>query len=229
MVKVVFENNNINDIFNGTAELSISGNHKRATYADDHTQGKLVFLGSNFVRDGGTSYMSGGTIHELLITDENNDFAFKLTGAKIAAKDLPHTFTTGDLAGLMSVMLAGKDKVIGSHHDNFLYGYGKADRIDGGIGDDMINGGQGNDILTGGPGKDTFHFILAEDGRSHDVITDFDIEGNVVDHLWIEPLVSFGIDAVHNGRDTLLTLSDHATILLENVRRADLIEYFAHV
>lgn len=229
MVKVVFENNNINDIFNGTAELKISGNHEKATYADDLTEGKLVFLGSNFVRDGNTPYMSGGTIHQLLITDENNDFAFKLTGANISAKDLPHNFTTGDLTGLMSVMLGGRDRIIGSDDGDFLYGYGKADRINGKIGDDLINGGGGNDILTGGPGTDTFHFVLAEDGKSHDIITDFDIEGPIVDHLWIEPLVGFPVEAVHNGRDTLLTLSNESTILLENVQRADLLEYFAHV
>jgi Ca2+-binding RTX toxin-like protein len=231
MVKVVFENNNINDIFNGTAELSISGNHKRATYADDLTEGKLVFLGSNFVRDSDTPYLSGGKIHQLLITDESNDFAFKLTGADISAKDLPHSFTTGNLNGLMSVMLAGKDRVVGSELNDYLYGYGRADKINGKIGDDDITGGGGNDILTGGPGTDTFHFTPAEDGESHDVITDFDIEGPIVDHFNIKPYPSVikAVEAVHNGHDTLLTLNGDSTILLVDVRRADLLEYFQHV
>lgn len=229
MVKVVFMNNNINDIFNGTAELKISGDHKKATYTDGLTEGKLVFLGSNFDRDGSTSYLSGGTIHQLLITDENNDFAFKLTGADVKAANLPHNFTSGDLTGLMRVMLGGRDRVIGSEINDYLYGYGGADRINGKTGDDLINGGRGNDILTGGAGTDTFHFFPAKDGKSHDVITDFDIVGPVVDHLWIEPLVGFPVEAVHNGRDTLLTLDDDSTVLLQNVRRADLLEYFQHV
>ena len=229
MVKVVFESNNINDIFNGNAELEISGNHEKATYTDGLTQGKLVFLGTNLVRDGDTQYMSGGKINELLITDENNDFAFKLTGADISAKDLPHSYTTGDLTGLLSVMLSGRDRVFGSDDGDFLYGYGRADKIYGKIGDDFITGGRGNDILTGGQGTDTFHFVPAEDGKSHDVITDFDIEGPIVDHLFIEPATITAVDAINNNQDTLLTLTGESTILLEDVRKADLMAYFAEV
>jgi hypothetical protein len=232
MVKVAFENNNINDIFNGTAQLKISGNHKRATYADGLTEGELVFLGSNFVRDGGTSYLSGGKIHSLLITDENDHFALKLTGADINAKDLPHSYATGELTGLLKIMLGGKDRIIGCDDGDFLYGYGKTDRINGKIGDDFITGGRGNDILTGGPGTDTFHFVPADDGKSHDFITDFDIEGPIVDHLFIEPIDPLSIkavDAIHKGHDTLVTLSGGSTILLENVRKADLMHYFAEI
>jgi Ca2+-binding RTX toxin-like protein len=232
MVKVVFESNNINDIFNGTAELKISGNRQRATYADGLTEGKLVFLGSNFVRDGETPYLSGGKIHTLRITDENDDFAFKLTGADINAKNLPHSYTTGDLTGLLTVMLSGKDRMIGSDDGDYLSGYGKTDWINGKTGDDFITGGRGNDILTGGPGTDTFHFVPTEDGKSHDRIIDFDIEGPIVDHLFIEPIDPLSIkavDAIHKGHDTLLTLSGGSTILLDNIRKADLMDYFAEV
>ena len=227
MVKVVFENNNINDIFNGTAELEISGNHNKATYADGITAGKLVFIGSNLVRDGDTSYMSGGKITELQITDENNAFAFKLTGANISAQNLPHNFTEGNLTGLLSFMMAGNDRVIGSSINDYMYGYGGNDRLRGKVGDDNIAGGAGNDTMTGGKGSDTFYFNPVTDGKSHDVITDFDVFGPVIDHLWVEN-ASYTVAEAHNGRDTLVTLSEGSTILLKHVQLDDLLAYFPH-
>ena len=131
----------------------------------------------------------------------------------------------------MSVMLAGKDRIIGSDSNDYLYGYGGADRITGGIGDDDITGGRGNDIMTGGRGTDTFHFTPSQDGKSHDTITDFDIVGPVVDHFNIMPYPSVinSVESVHKGRDTLLTLEGDSTILLLNVQKDDLLEYFQHV
>jgi hypothetical protein len=104
MAKAVHKNNNINDIFNGDADLRISKDRHTAVYEDDLTAGKLVFKGSNLTRETGTEYFSGGTIRQLLITDENNDFAFRLTGLKISASDLPHNYTTGNLTGLLSTL-----------------------------------------------------------------------------------------------------------------------------
>lgn len=229
MAKVVFKNNNINDIFNGSAELKISGDQKRATYADGLTAGELEFLGSNLARAGNTEYFSGGTIRQLRITDENNEFAFRLTGADTKAKDLPRDYTSGDLTGLLSTLLNGRDKIYGSKDGDFLSGYGGADKIKGGIGDDFITGGAGNDVLIGGPGTDTFHFVQSEDGRSQDVIRDFDIVGSVVDHLFVEPQ-EIDVDRANGGRDTLLTLWDgQATVLLEDIRKNDLLEYFSNL
>lgn len=229
MAKVAFMNNNINDIFNGEAELRISRDGTKATYTDGLTQGKLVFVGSGFDRDGSTEFMSGGKIKQVLITDENNEFAFKLTGADVKARDLPHDYTSGDLVGLLTTMLHGKDKILGSDDGDFLAGYGGKDRIKGLIGDDFITGGRGDDTLTGGPGTDTFHFVPNEDGRSHDVITDFDIVGDTVDHLFIEGSEITSIREVNHHRDTLVHLGGQSTVLLQNIREADLYEYFAHV
>jgi Ca2+-binding RTX toxin-like protein len=223
MVKVVFENNNINDIFNGTAELEISGNHKRATYADGITAGKLVFVGSNLVRDGDTSYLSGGTINQLLITDENNDFAFKLTGANINAADLPHNYTTGSLDHpneLLSVMLRGRDRIVGSEMHDYLHGFGGADRIKGKRDVDDIDGGAGNDVLTGGRGGDVFYFNPAKDGKDHDVITDFE----AADTLWIESASVTAVDAINQGQDTRLTLDGGSTILLKDIEKQDFLD-----
>lgn len=224
MAKVVHKNNNINDIFYVDSHLSIRGGHTRAVYEDGMTAGKLVLVGSNLTRDGNSEYLSGGWIKQVLITDENNQFAFKLTGAGISAKDLPHNYTSGDLTGLLSTILDGRDKIVGGTYNDYLYGYGGRDRINGKTGDDDITGGRGNDVLTGGPGKDTFHFNPSVDGKGHDVITDFDVFGSDIDHLHIQSTTITKV--VDKGQDTLLRLGDGSTILLEDVRIEDLQAYW---
>jgi Ca2+-binding RTX toxin-like protein len=105
-------------------------------------------------------------------------------------------------------------------HD-YLHGFGGADRIKGKIGDDDIDGGGGNDILTGGQGSDVFYFNPSEQGKGHDVITDFTPKGPAADKLWIEEAIGTAVDSVHHGDDTRLTLSDGSTILLMGVEKQD--------
>jgi Ca2+-binding RTX toxin-like protein len=226
MAKAVHKNNNINDIFNGDADLRISKDRHTAVYEDDLTAGKLVFKGSNLTRETGTEYFSGGTIRQLLITDENNDFAFRLTGLKISASDLPHNYTTGNLTGLLSTLMAGADKVVGGRYDDYLYGYGGRDRISGGVGNDDITGGAGNDTLRGGSGSDVFHFFPATEGKSRDVIKDFDVWGsrNDVDYLHVDG--HYTHRGANGGRDTLIVIDNGSTILLEDVRPSDIESYW---
>jgi Ca2+-binding RTX toxin-like protein len=68
--------------------------------------------------------------------------------------------------------------------NNVLSGLNGTDTLDGGAGNDTLDGGAGNDILVGGIGDDRMTgggngdtFIFAH-GFGHDVVTDFDANGN---------------------------------------------------
>jgi len=84
-------------------------------------------------------------------------------------------------------VLVAIENIIGSDHNDVLYGDGASNLIVGGLGDDELNGDDGNDILvadggndqlTGGQGEDSFelaHF------RSNVKITDYSYsEGDVI-------------------------------------------------
>jgi Ca2+-binding RTX toxin-like protein len=225
MVKVVFESNNINDVFEGELALAISGNQKRATYTDEVTDGSLVFIGSNFTREGESVFLAGGKVEKLIINDEDGNLAGTLTGADVKAKDLSEAFAENGLTGLLAVLLGGKDEIIGSNDADQLLGFGRADVIKGRKGEDSISGGAGNDTMTGGGDSDTFVFVQAEDGKGNDVITDFDVMGEVTDFLLFDGGEIATSARAHQNHDTLLTLDDGSTILLEGVKKADFVAY----
>ncbi|MDB5556458.1 MAG: Hemolysin-type calcium-binding region [Rhizobium sp.] len=225
MVKVVFQSNNINDVFDGDIALAINANKTKATYTDEVTEGSLVFFGSNFAREGDSVFLSAGKVEKLVINDEDGNHAGTLTGANIKAKDLSEAFAENGMTGLLTVLLGGKDEIIGSNDDDQLFGFGKADEINGRKGADTIAGGAGNDTLSGGQDSDTFYFIPSEDGKGKDVITDFDVKGEVTDFLLIEGADIADTDKANHNHDTLLTLSDGSTILLEGVHKADFLAY----
>lgn len=225
MVKVVFQSNNINDVFEGELALAINANKTKATYTDDVTEGSLVFFGSNFAREGESVFLSGGKVEKLVINDEDGNHAGTLTGANIKAKALSDAFAETGMTGLLTVLLGGKDQIIGSNDDDQLFGFGRADVINGRKGEDFISGGAGNDTLSGGLDSDTFYFLPSEDGKGKDVITDFDVKGEVTDFLQIDGNEIATIARANQNHDTLLTLGDGSTILLEGVSKADFLAY----
>lgn len=226
MAKVIFESNHINDVFDGDISVAISANRKKATYTDDTTDGSLVFVGSNLHKQGGDiPLLSSGTVEKLIINDNEGTFAGVLTDVSVKAKALSDAFVADGLSGMLAVLLAGKDTIIGSVDGDTLYGFGKADVIRGAKGEDQIAGGRGDDTLTGGKDADTFYFTPADDGKGDDVITDFDVEGEVKDLLVIFDDEITHIARANKNHDTLLTLGNGSTILLEGVTKAEFLVY----
>ncbi len=88
---------------------------------------------------------------------------------------------------------SGNDYINGGAGNDGLRGGSGNDIIDGGSGNDIIYGGSGNNILTGGEGADIFRFNntdfatpesptdLAAIFNFNDIITDFDVETDVLD------------------------------------------------
>lgn len=222
MAKVVFESNNISDVFDGDISVAINPNRKKATYTDDTTDGSLVFVGSNLHKQSGDiPLLSAGTVEKLVINDNTGLLAGTVTELNVKAKALSDAFVEGGLMGMISLMLAGKDTIIGSDDGDVLFGFGKADVIKGGKGEDQITGGRGDDILVGGKDSDMFFFVIPDDGKGDDIIKDFDVEGEVKDFLGIQGDEITGMARANQNHDTLLTLGNGSTILLEGVTKAE--------
>lgn len=73
---------------------------------------------------------------------------------------------------------AGSDVLFGGAGDDRLFGGSGDDVLDGGAGSDVLTGGAGFDVLTGGYGAD--RFVLGG-GQGYDRITDFELDGDVID------------------------------------------------
>ncbi|MGE4553147.1 MAG: calcium-binding protein, partial [Desulfovibrionaceae bacterium] len=80
------------------------------------------------------------------------------------------------------------ESVIGTGHDDILFGDIGTNTLLGGAGDDVINGGLGNDVLvggagadtlTGGAGCDTFEYAAGDGG---DLITDYSSDDSIYVH-----------------------------------------------
>ncbi len=103
------------------------------------------------------------------------------------------------------------DKLFGDEGNDIIIGGSGADRIDGGV---------GNDTMTGNGGADTFTFQMSQAG--HDVITDFDVNNDVIN------LSGFGpnFDALAHVHDTangaVLDLGAAGDVTFQGVHAADL-------
>ncbi len=82
----------------------------------------------------------------------------------------------------------GQDEIFGRRGDDIIDGGNGADYIRGGSGNDMITGGAGRDWVSGNAGDDVFVFVA---GDGHDVIRDFDQNGDDVIALNVEGIDSF--------------------------------------
>lgn len=117
--------------------------------------------------------------------------------------------------------LNGADNLYGGYGDDSLDGGSGADYLRGEAGTDTLWGGSGSDVLAGGSNTDYFIFRAA-DGTATDTIRDFRVgEDQLVlgDGLRVNANASFRADVDFDGRtDTVLTLSNDATIVLLGVR-----------
>ncbi len=104
--------------------------------------------GDNILFGGrGNDLLAGGTGADTLDGGEGIDTAtYAASGVEVMV-DLIGPINGGDAEG---DVLIGIENLIGSAFGDELYGFGIANRIDGGAGDDLILGDSGNDTLIGG-------------------------------------------------------------------------------
>lgn len=129
---------------------------------------------------------------------ENGNSQFTITGMSDDADTIATYVASEDWDAFASDVFSGKDKIVGSRHDDHVRGFFGADHINGGKGDDLIGGDAGADTLAGGAGADQFLYNEASDstGALFDAVTDFDAGA---DTFGLTKVISAVEDPIHNG------------------------------
>lgn len=136
---------------------------------------------------------------------------------------------------------AGNDIIYGLDDEDHLFGGAGADSVHGGSGADRIVGGIGNDTLSGdeqedtimgGGGADVFYFDAWTEesgGSGVDVITDFDVHERgehvsmgIAQGFEIATFAELKATMVQDGKDVVMGFGGIATLVLEDVRIAQL-------
>jgi hypothetical protein len=104
--------------------------------------------------------LNGGDGNDTLAGGEGNDSLVGGNGIDTAdfskaTKGISLNLTLGTAQGEGSDVLLGMENGIGGSGNDTLTGDAKANRLDGGVGNDSANGGLGSDSLAGGAGSDT--------------------------------------------------------------------------
>ncbi|WP_227000220.1 calcium-binding protein [Phenylobacterium soli] len=110
---------------------------------------------------------------------------------------------------------AGADTLDGGDSNDALRGGQDNDLLLGGAGDDRLWGDKGSDTLTGGAGADQFHIGA---GGGADLVTDFHLSEG--DRVVVDGGLSWSV--AQAGADTVVTLSDGATLTLAGVTASTL-------
>jgi len=114
----------------------------------------------------------------------------------------------------------GADSLFGDEGDDLLYGDNGSDTLDGGSGNDTLDGGRDDDMLTGGSGDD--QFVIGKTS-GNDTITDFE-EG--ADSLVLNDGLTVS-SLQHSGDDTIVHLSNGATVTLLGVTLTDVDDLYS--
>jgi Ca2+-binding RTX toxin-like protein len=211
-------------IYQGDQKLTINKNHTRAVYTDDPGGDKIIITGENLKAKGSNDDLfSSGTVETVKFQRSDGEVMLTVSKGHFDAEKLTSTFEQDGVWGVFDSMFGGKDQIYGSSHNDRLEGQNGDDLISGRKGDDTIYGGRGDDEMSGGNGADRFVFYVEHKG--HDTITDFDINGPVVDHLEFNADIE-SIKKSGGGADTMIYLNNGATVLLDGVEKADFIDYW---
>ncbi|MEP3441721.1 MAG: CHRD domain-containing protein [Sulfitobacter sp.] len=118
-------------------------------------------------------------------------------------------------------VLSSIENVIGSNDGDVIIGSDVSNTLNGQDGDDVLNGQGGDDVLLGGEGSDTFTF---EGLFGNDTIGDFEVGVDRLDFSDFGPDFAENLQITQNGEDAVLTFSSDASVRLEGINRADLLE-----
>ena len=207
--------------FSGELELSINAQHTKAVFTDDTLGGQIIMFGENLKMKGGN--LDSGSIDKVIFKNSEGGQILVATDGKFKASDIGAAAEADNAYGVYLSLFKGNDIVTGSNERDNLIGLRGDDKLFGRNGEDVLQGGKGDDELTGGLGQD--NFLFENSGVQHDVIHDLDVLGETRDALSIDAEIT-KIKGVHNGHDTMLTLDNGSTILLEDVKKADFVDYW---
>lgn len=209
----------INDSFSRffDGDLDLSTNTKTAAvWTDTENFHSISFEGTKFKFNGDD--IVSGTISKIVLKDAEGLVVTTFRGEYDAAK----VYDSIKTDAFEEILFAKADRIIGTDGQDYLTGGKGADKLIGRAGDDTFSGGAGNDRMTGGDGSDVFFFHLGDSQKKeHDVITDFDANGFLIDgqdYLGCD----MPSDIHKDGRNTVLEFSDGSTLTLLNVKPSEI-------
>jgi hypothetical protein len=225
VAKIVFEETPFAGyIYQGELDLKINSNHTKAVYTSSQTGDKIIMTGENLKATGSDDDLfTSGTVETIKFQRSDNEVMISTSKGHFNAEKLTSALDPDGAWHIFDSMFSGNDKIYGSANIDLLKGLRGDDVISAGKGNDTIQGGRGDDEMSGGNGSD--RFIFYSEDKGHDTITDFDIEGPVVDALELQ----LGIESIKKsggGTDTMVHLDNGATILFEGIERADFVDYW---
>jgi len=118
----------------------------------------------------GSDTLDGGAGGDTLAGGDGMDWASYDSASSAVTADLG--FPGGNSGDAAGDTFASIENLLGSSHDDYLYGDGGVNHLDGNAGDDFLDGYLGDDTMTGGAGADTFGIYLDDSGDT-DYITDW--------------------------------------------------------
>lgn len=224
MAKIVFEDTPFAGyIYQGDLDLKINSNHTKAVYTSSLSGDKIIITGDHLkAQTGNDDHFASGTVETIKFQRSDGEVMISASKGHFDAEKLTKALDQDEAWSIFDSMFSGKDQIYGSANIDLLKGLNGDDLISGGKGNDTIQGGRGDDEMSGGNGSDRFVFYTEDKG--HDIITDFDIEGPVVDALELQ----LGIESIKKsgGGDTMIHLDNGSTILLEGIEKADFVDYW---
>lgn len=163
---MLYGNNTANDIYGGKGSDRLYGHGGNDNlFGEDGND--LLFGGA------GADALFGGTGTETA--------SYARATAGVVASLANASINTGDAAGDSYDQI---ENLIGTSHNDYVYGNNGNNIITAGAGNDVIKGYGGNDQLIGGAGNDAFVFNTALNATTNiDVIKDFDVPH---DSMWLD-------------------------------------------
>lgn len=210
--------------FEGFMLLDVNGAKTKAVYSFE-TGARIIISGEDLKIDpSDEGLFSKGTVEKVVFKDGDGNEMIVLSDLKFAAKNIGAIETSEGAHGFYELLLGGKDTITGSAMGDNIDGRNGNDHINGGKGNDTLYGGYGDDVLKGGQGTDVF-IIDPQGSKDNDFITDFDIKGPAVDTLAVDETIET-ITKTDQGRDTLITFDNGSTLQLDNITKADFLDYW---
>lgn len=210
--------------FEGNVLLDINGAKTKAVYTFE-TGAKIIISGDNLKVDpDDENLFSKGTVEKVVFKDGDGNEMIAVSDLTFAAKNIGAVDSSEGAHAFYELLLGGKDTITGSTTGDSIDGRNGNDRINGGKGNDTLYGGNGDDVLTGGQGTDVF-IIDPQGSKDNDIIADLDIKGPDTDALLIDETIE-KITKADQGRDTLITFDNGSTLQLNDVTKADFLDYW---
>lgn len=198
------------------AELTVKRDRGDKVIVADADGNTLEFSGRHL--DWTETGLAGGVVREFSLSNEKGRELFEIKDVRLEATAIQAAFDEGGLDGVLTVVLAGDDRIKGSKGDDWLIGLDGADKIEGDKGSDYLVGGLGNDLLIGGHGSD--YFVFEEDG-STDFVKDFNLGRKGTDVIAVDAGLIASAHWEQHGKNLVVDFGGEGSIVLKHVDAED--------